>query len=266
MMTRAFLLTAATAIATTIQQQLVHAQDNSGSTYLNVYGDTLQPCSSQGMALTGYTRTGKCVDQYDDQGSHHICIDMSSSNDANGNNFCQVTGQDDWCAEAMPCDTVNGNGGNNYYNNNNGGYCAIQNWCVCQWAFASYIQTAGGCDFIQDIVCESVNLEAVLAYQRQVASASDTYGKYEDALQCLVNRCGLDVDNLPQSARSSSASDGLTAFVPTSTGTMSIAILGVLLVGVGAAIVFFVYQRFRLDRKAEHQSYFLQQDTPGVAS
>lgn len=63
-------------------------------TYLNVYGEALQSCSSDGMALTGYTRSGSCVETQDDSGSHHICIDLSSlgGNDGGGN-FCDVTGK-----------------------------------------------------------------------------------------------------------------------------------------------------------------------------
>ena len=68
----------------------------------NVYGETLQPCSSTGSALTGYTRTGSCVDYQDDVGSHHICIELSSAS-SNGQNFCQVTGQSNWCSSSMPC-------------------------------------------------------------------------------------------------------------------------------------------------------------------
>ena len=68
----------------------------------NVYGETLQPCSSTGSALTGYTRTGSCVDYQDDVGSHHICIELSSAS-SNGQNFCQVTGQTNWCSSSMPC-------------------------------------------------------------------------------------------------------------------------------------------------------------------
>jgi uncharacterized protein (DUF2237 family) len=127
------------------------------------------------MALTGYTRTGYCVDHNADGGSHYICIDLAS---ADGGNFCAVTGQDDWCSSYKACD------------GNSGETCPIQNWCVCQWAFASYLQNAGGCDMIQDIVCDSINLEAVLAYQRTSGS------KYETALNCLVNRCGLDLNKL----------------------------------------------------------------------
>jgi hypothetical protein len=112
------------------------------------------------------------VDQNDDEGSHHICIDLASTD---GGNFCTVTGQDDWCSSYMPCD------------GNSDKTCPIENWCVCQWAFASYLQNAGGCDMIQDIVCESINLEAVLAYRRTSGS------KYETALNCLVKRCGLDL-------------------------------------------------------------------------
>ena len=145
------------------------------SDYLNVYGEALQPCSSEGMALTGYTRTGYCVDQNDDAGSHHICIDLSS---ANGGNFCDVTGQSDWCSSEMPCDS------------DSDSYCQVQQWCVCQWAFASYLSNAGGCDMIQDIVCDSINIQAVWAYQSQSGDS-----KYSDALECLADRCGLDMTN-----------------------------------------------------------------------
>merc|ERR1711998_436442 len=103
--------------------------------YQNGNGSSLQRCSGPGTALTGFTRNGQCVDQNDDAGSHHICIDMSS---ATGGNFCTITGQPNWCSSSMQCD-----GGP--------GQCKIKNWCVCQWAFASYIERAGGCDKIQQI-------------------------------------------------------------------------------------------------------------------
>jgi hypothetical protein len=40
------------------------------------------------MALTGYTRSGQCYAHDDDHGSHHVCIDLSSTT---GGNFCAVT-------------------------------------------------------------------------------------------------------------------------------------------------------------------------------
>jgi len=146
------------------------------SSYRNVFGESLSSCSQDGMALTGFTRTGYCVDRNDDQGSHHICIDLSS---AAGGNFCEVTGQSDWCSsEDMPChEDIEES-------------CAIQHWCVCQWAFASYLANAGGCDSIQDIVCDSINLEAVLAYVRESSSK-----KYANALTCLESRCQLNLTN-----------------------------------------------------------------------
>jgi hypothetical protein len=68
--------------------------------------------------------------------------------------------------------------------------CDIANWCVCQWAFATYIDKAGGCDAIQDIQCNAINKEALIAY-------SSNRDKYEEALQCLVERCELgDVDTV----------------------------------------------------------------------
>jgi uncharacterized protein (DUF2237 family) len=142
--------------------------------YKNVYGKELQSCSSEGMALTGYTRTGYCVDQNDDAGSHHICIDMSS---ATGGNFCTVTGQSDWCSSERPC---HGDARSD---------CAVQDWCVCQWAFSSYIKNAGGCDKIQDIVCEAINMQTIRAYQK----ASKSSSAHQNALDCIVERCSLDL-------------------------------------------------------------------------
>jgi len=165
--------------------------------YKNIFGDQLQPCSSEGMALTGYTRTGYCVDQDDDNGSHHICIDLSSTRTEQ--NFCEVTGQNDWCSDMMPCDD-----GKGYQANNNGGdgdsnQCQVQNWCVCQWAFASYLQAAGGCDYVQDLECQSINQQAIIAYKQQMNQAS----KYLDALECIANRCGVSIDDIPTSSRAS---------------------------------------------------------------
>lgn len=135
--------------------------------HLNIYGKPLKPCSSEGMALTGFTRAGYCVDQQDDQGSHHICIDLST---VAGGNFCAVTEQPDWCSSEMPCD------------NDSDKNCPVRQWCVCQWAFASYVSNTGGCDMIQDVVCEAVNIEAVLAYEGDPM--------YSEALECLVKQCG----------------------------------------------------------------------------
>ena len=61
----------------------------SATAFTNVNGGDLERCSGRGMALTGFTRNGHCVDQNDDAGSHHVCIDMSSTT---GGNFCSVTG------------------------------------------------------------------------------------------------------------------------------------------------------------------------------
>lgn len=143
----------------------------SAAAYQNVYGEELQPCSSDGMALTGYTRNGYCVDQNDDAGSHHICINLSSIA-SSGQNFCEVTGQSDWCSGSMPC------------HDDQQQSCAIGNWCVCQWAFATYIQRAGGCDSIQDIECDAINMQALTAYK------SD-YSRYGEALACIYERCLL---------------------------------------------------------------------------
>ena len=144
------------------------------ASYKNVYGEPLESCSSEGMALTGYTRNGSCVDRQDDHGSHHVCINLSS---ASGGNFCQVTGQPNWCSSTnMPC-----------HDNSTSPKCAIEHWCVCEWAFARYIERAGGCDRIQTIECKAINQLVLKAYQEQ---------NMQQALECLVERCGLNEQHL----------------------------------------------------------------------
>lgn len=142
--------------------------------YKNVMGGPLESCSESGMALTGFTRSGECIDHNDDQGSHHICIDMGSTS---GGNFCSVTGQPDWCSSKMGCH------GASAVNNE----CDVEHWCVCQWAFASYLEKAGGCDQIKKIVCEATNLEAYKSYKLH----GDSSARIQGALTCLESRCGL---------------------------------------------------------------------------
>mmetsp|Transcript_97994 Transcript_97994/g.277152 ORF Transcript_97994/g.277152 Transcript_97994/m.277152 type:complete len:175 (-) Transcript_97994:30-554(-) len=149
-----------------LQADTATARGESHSAPKNVMGNDIQSCSEPGTALTGFTRTGSCVDIDDDNGSHHICIKMESD-------FCKVTGQiPDWCSEEMPCMGQSGD-------------CAIGNWCVCQWAFADYIQEAGGCDAITDVVCDSTNMVAMRAYEE--SSEPD----HQAALACLKQKCNL---------------------------------------------------------------------------
>ena len=141
--------------------------------YQNVYGESLASCSSNGMAKTGFTRSGQCVEKDEDAGSHHICIDLSSTT---GGNFCDVTGQSDWCDDKMAC-----------HEDETRKDCPVHHWCVCQWAFASYIENAGGCDAIQEVVCDAINMKAIMAYKEQ-----GTEAKHKNALDCLIQRCGID--------------------------------------------------------------------------
>ena len=74
----------------------------------------------------------------------------------------------------MPCHEGSGN-------------CPVQDWCVCQWAFEGYLQAAGGCDSIQTIKCDSVNIKAIEAYEEDTAA-------HGDALNCLRQRCNLTTE------------------------------------------------------------------------
>ena len=100
-------------------------------------------------------------------------IDMKSNV---GGNFCEVTGQPNWCGSQMSCDGAPAD------------ECPVEHWCVCQWAFASYIERAGGCDKIQKVVCEATNMVALKHYREQAAHSPHI----KSALQCLEEKCGLE--------------------------------------------------------------------------
>merc|ERR1711935_187177 len=117
---------------------------------LNVNGGPLAQCSTSTMAMTGFTRTGKCVEQNDDTGSHHVCIDLTSTS----TNFCQATGQPNWCAEKGQC--------------------------------------MG--DHIQKVVCEATNMQAVKAYKQKLKENPDATmdgGRIADAMACLKKKCNI---------------------------------------------------------------------------
>ena len=140
---------------------------------LNVYGRELQPCSGDNMALTGFTRNSHCVDASGDSGSHNVCIDMKSTRHGN---FCTVTGQTDWCDEYMPCDQDSAQN------------CPVVNWCVCEWAFATYLAKAGGCHKIASVICESTNEKVIADYENKIAGGDRDA---ELAFNCLKKKCGL---------------------------------------------------------------------------
>ena len=51
-----------------LQSALYLLRGTDATNYQNVYGEKLQSCSDDGMALTGFIRNGYCVDEIDDQG------------------------------------------------------------------------------------------------------------------------------------------------------------------------------------------------------
>jgi len=160
------LTTQPSAQSSPVSDALVNLNDVNEASYKNVLNGPLQKCSKPGMALTGFTRDGRCVDSgNDDQGAHHICIQMKKD-------FCTVTGQPDWCESEMQC-------------MGQAGKCPIGNWCVCQWAFATYLEMAGGCDKIVDLQCDATNMAAFKAYEESTDS------KHKTALACIKSKCGI---------------------------------------------------------------------------
>merc|ERR1719273_1965133 len=145
---------------------------------LNIYDEPLKSCSYDGIAITGYTRTGFCNLHATDSGSHNVCLDISAVKKTPDNemrNFCEITGQRDWCSESDRC--------------HEGGLgCPRKNWCICEWAFASLIQ-AKGCDSFDAsaLQCESTSRATITAYQQAMARGDK---KAEGALACLRSKCG----------------------------------------------------------------------------
>mmetsp|Transcript_35517 Transcript_35517/g.53743 ORF Transcript_35517/g.53743 Transcript_35517/m.53743 type:complete len:234 (-) Transcript_35517:184-885(-) len=209
--------------------QVVIGSDSAESSVLNIYGGPLEQCSHSGMALTGFTRDGYCTDINGDTGSHHICIDLSSTT---GGNFCSVTGQSDWCSSSMTCHDALFDEEEDEDN-----YCPVQDWCVCQWAFASYLQYAGGCDKIQDLVCEAINMQAALAYKSMAGIT-----KYDNALRCIESRCGVSLSKTGTSALLAKAMNNKAGIVYASS-----------LLIAASAVAFFTWNRTQqMQGKREH--------------
>jgi len=151
----------------------------------NVHGSALKLCSEDGMAMTGFTRTGTCTEKDDDQGSHHICIDISSMKE----NFCQQTEQPDWCDQKGTCAECSGDSCKE-----GSGKCPRKHWCVCQWAFAAYVKKQG-CHNIEDVMCSATNKVAYDRYKKELAKdplATADNAPISGALACLKQKCGLE--------------------------------------------------------------------------
>jgi uncharacterized protein (DUF2237 family) len=142
----------------------------------NIFGQPLELCSKTGMAMTGFTRDGKCVEKNDDKGSHHVCIDLQDTAAAGGN-FCKATGQPDWCDQKGECFGEKDK------------MCPRKGWCVCQWAFTGYVGKEG-CDKVQKLNCHAVNYEALKVYTcGAIKHGEADGGKFTDALACLKKKC-----------------------------------------------------------------------------
>merc|ERR1711972_662972 len=96
-----------------------------------------------------------------------------------------------------------------------------------------YIQMAGGCDSIVDLVCDATNMAALKAYEAQAS----TDQSIQDALDCVRKRCGVvaDVTRLNDAQMPAIAPPHLRS----GTGSMNlVALAGVGLAAiVGAALV-----------------------------
>jgi uncharacterized protein (DUF2237 family) len=141
---------------------------------LNVYGLPLESCSKTGMAKTGFMREAICAHYGSDTGSHNICIDIAKLEP----NFCEVTKQTDWCHSKMFCMDEPTK------------LCPVQDWCVCEWAFARYLAEAGGCDKIGSyIICEATSIMTIQDYEGRIQMENDEQAMH--ALECIKKKCAI---------------------------------------------------------------------------
>lgn len=134
----------------------------------NVYNQPLQKCSHSSMALTGFLRDGTCRTSKGDSGSHNICLDLTTAP-----KFCSHTNQSNWCNSSMPC------------HNNPKKNCSLKNWCVCEWAYKSYIDKMNNC--AGRIDCNATN-RVVLDHYKQRSKTDPSARK---ALKCLKSQCNI---------------------------------------------------------------------------
>ena len=155
----------------------------------NVYGESLQSCSRDGMALA--SSTGMCQGQdnsstSEDMSIATLCIDLTTL--SHPQQFCQVLQKEsetndhlflkDLCHsdyDTMPCQEDANQ------------HCPVEHVCVAPTTLTAYIAASGGCLAIGELVCDSVNLQAL----ETLELAGNTY---KDMLTCLIDRCGLHLN------------------------------------------------------------------------
>lgn len=134
---------------------------------LNVYNTALETCSSPGMAITGFSRDGTCSHHTGDAGSHHICVNNIDGKESD-KSFCEITKQPDWCRQKDAC------------HEDPTSKCDRKKWCVCEWAFDSFVEEQGCNAFSID--CNATNKLALQHYE----TAGNT-----NALECIKRQCNL---------------------------------------------------------------------------
>ena len=152
----------------------------------NLFGEPLQKCSSDSMAITGFLDTGFCVDVEGYDHNHHlICVALHETGSPGylygEYDFCEVIGDTkpvNWCDADLPC----------HHDENQ--LCPVEDWCVGEIDLANFIDEAVGCDKLGTIHCEATNEDVITHLEGIVDREEDDHMKYEIALACIKERCG----------------------------------------------------------------------------
>ena len=152
---------------------------------MNVWGEPMERCSGESMAMTGID--GYCDDvHYADL----VCVNLETTTKPGAfgglfgaYDFCETIGETDpnWCDMMHPC------------HRNPHVECSVANWCVGITDFADFIHEAGGCDKVGQLSCEATNEQVVIAYKDHMREEGDPDQRFKAALACIQQRCGNSV-------------------------------------------------------------------------
>ena len=140
----------------------------------NVYGTTLLPCSSTGMARA--SETGECLES-----DHSICLNLDMRDKTGENKSSYCSDRHAWCASHLPC------------HDDEASNCAIEQWCVSQVSFAQLVAETRKCNMVADkIMCDSTSMATITLLFQEFHKGGQNASFYEAAINCLVDQCQLD--------------------------------------------------------------------------
>eukprot|EP00240_Pyramimonas_obovata_P007876 CAMPEP_0118935508 /NCGR_PEP_ID=MMETSP1169-20130426/15679_1 /TAXON_ID=36882 /ORGANISM="Pyramimonas obovata, Strain CCMP722" /LENGTH=169 /DNA_ID=CAMNT_0006878553 /DNA_START=128 /DNA_END=637 /DNA_ORIENTATION=+ len=130
--------------------------------HLNVYGEPLQPCGQE----PGSGEGDACTFRGYDRGAHQVCVTSLPGG------FSASTGQGSWSDEFIG-----------------------QNWCICIWAYASFVTNSGNLP----VKCDALP-EEVLSSRFSLDKFRMGSHNFQDAIDTMCETCSAQAPS--EAARS----------------------------------------------------------------